>query len=123
MEISIIKTNQDYESALEEIDKLLDCDEGSHEAEKLELLSILVESYENIHHKIESPDPIEAINFRMEQLGLSRKDLEKSIGSRARVSEVLNKKRKLTLAMIRALHKNLNIPAEILIQDITKKSA
>ncbi|HJD55290.1 MAG TPA: helix-turn-helix domain-containing protein [Rickettsia endosymbiont of Pyrocoelia pectoralis] len=74
-------------------------------------------------YKIEKPDPIEAINFRMEQMGLCRKDLEKSIGSRSRVSEILNKKRNLTLPMIRKLHKNLNIPADILIQETQKKRA
>lgn len=123
MKISVIKTKEEYKRALKEIDKLLDCEEDTPESDRLELLSILVENYENIHYKIETPDPIEAINFRMEQLGLTRKDLEKSIGSKARVSEILNKKRSLTLSMIRNLHRNLNIPAMILIQDIKKKSA
>lgn len=86
MNISIIKTEKEYENALKEIDILLNCEDDTPEADKLELLSIVVENYENIHYKIESPDPIEAIKFRMDQLGLSRKDLEKSIGSKARVS-------------------------------------
>ena len=125
MEVSIIKTEREYEGVLKEIESLMDAEENSTDAEKLELLSILVENYENTHYKIESPDPIEAINFRMEQMCLSKKDLESSIGSRARVSEILNKKRSLTLPMIRKLNKYLNIPAEILIQntDIRKKSA
>jgi len=123
MEINIIKTEKEYEEALKAIDNLLDAKENSSEAEKLEILSILVEDYENKYYKIEVPDPIEAINFRIEQLGLSRKDLEKSIGSRSKVSEVLNKRRPLTLSMIRKLHKNLNIPADILIQEVHKKRA
>ena len=123
MEINIIKTEKEYEKALKEIDNLLDAKENSSEAEKLEILSMLVEDYENKHYKIEAPDLIEAINFRVEQLGLSRKDLEKSIGSRSKVSEILNKRRPLTLSMIRKLHKNLNIPADILIQEVYKKRA
>lgn len=118
MEISIIKTKRDYEKALEEIDGLLDAPANSEDSEKLEILSILVEDYENKNFPIEAPDPIEAINFRMDQMGLARKDLEDSIGSRGRVSEILNKKRSLTLPMIRKLGKLLNIPGDILIQDI-----
>lgn len=123
MEINIIKTEKEYKKALKELDNLLYTKENSSEAEKLEILSILVENYENKHYKIEAPDPIEAINFRIEQLGLSRKNLEKSIGSRSKVSEILNKRRPLTLSMIRKLHKNLNIPADILIQEVYKKRA
>ncbi|WP_032139125.1 helix-turn-helix domain-containing protein [Rickettsia tamurae] len=123
MEINIIKTEKEYKEALKELDNLLYAKENSSEAEKLEILSILVEDYENKHYKIEAPDPIEAINFRIEQLGLSRKDLEKSIGSRSKVSEILNKRRPLTLSMIRKLHKNLNILADILIQEIHTKRA
>lgn len=123
MEINIIKTEKEYQNILKEIDNLLDVDENSVAAEKLEILSLLIEDYENKHYKIETPDPIEAINFRMEQLNLSRKDLEKSIGSRSRVSEILTKKRNLTLPMIRRLHENLHIPADILIQESKKKIA
>lgn len=123
MELHIIKTEEEYNEVLREIDKLLFAPVNSAEAEKLEILSLLIEDYENKHHKIDIPDPIEAINFRLEQLGLSRKDLEKSIGSRSRVSEILNKKRTLTLPMIRKLHKELHIPADILIQECEKKRA
>lgn len=123
MEINIIKTEKEYQNILKEIDKLLDAEENSTAAEKLEILSLLIEDYENKHYKIEIPDPVEAINFRMEQLNLSRKDLEKSIGSRSRVSEILTKKRNLTLPMIRKLHENLHIPADILIQESKKKIA
>ena len=123
MKLHIIKSEKDYEKALKVIDTLLHAPENSEKAEELEILSILVEDYENKHHKIEAPDPIDAINFRLEQLGLTRKDLEKSIGSRGRISDILNKKRNLTLPMIRKLHKNLNIPADILISESKKKSA
>ncbi len=123
MEIHTIKTEEDYEKALSVIDMLLSAPSGSEEAERLELVSILVEDYENKHYKIDIPDPIEAVKQRAEQLGLTRKDLEKSIGSRSRVSEVLNRKRTLTLVMIKKLNRNLNIPAEVLIQDFKKKTA
>ena len=123
MEINMIKTEKDYELALEKIDILLNADETSENLEQLEILSILVEDYENKHYKIEAPDPIAAIKFRMEQLGLSRKDLEESIGSRGRIAEVLSRKRNLTLPMIRKLHKNLGIPTDILINETRKKSA
>jgi HTH-type transcriptional regulator/antitoxin HigA len=123
MEAHIIKSEKDYQEVLKEIDKLLNAPENSKEAENLEILSILVEDYENKHYQIEAPDPIDAINSRVDQLGLTRKDLEKSIGSRGRVSDILGKKRNLTLAMIRRLHKHLNIPADILISESKKKSA
>ena len=123
MEIHTIKTKQEYEIALEQIDRLLNSSETLENTEKLEIISILVEDYENKNYKIEAPDPISAITFRMEQLGLSRKDLEKTIGSRGRIAEVFNGKRNLTLAMIRKLHKNLNIPTDILICETKKKSA
>lgn len=122
MEISIIKTEKEYESALQEIEGLMDSEENSKGSERLELLSILVENYESKYHSIDIPDPIEAIKFRMDQIGMSKKDLEPSIGSRGRISEILSKKRNLTLPMIRKLNRLLNIPAEILIQD-PKKTA
>lgn len=123
IDIHTIKTAKEYEAALEAIDQLLDAEENSKEADCLEILSILVEDYENKHHAIALPDPIEAINFRLEQLGLSRKSLENAIGSRGRVSEVMNRKRNLTLPMIRKLHLDFNIPAEILIAATKKKTA
>jgi len=117
MEISTIKTEKEYEAALEEIEFLMDEFNNAEALEKLEILSILVENYENTHHAIDTPDPIEAIKFRMEQMGITKKDLEPSIGSRGRISEIFNKKRRLTLPMIRKLNKLLHIPAEILIQE------
>ena len=115
--ISLIKTTQDYEIAMKRIDDLLDASLNTEDAKELELLSILVEDYESKNHKIDVPDPISAILFRMEQLSLTRKELEKCIGSRGRVSDILNHKRKLTIPMIRNLSKYLHIPTEILIQD------
>jgi len=123
MDLHTIKTEENYNNAMNMIDVLIDSPVGSEESEKLELLSILVEDYESRHYKIDIPDPIEAIKQRVEQLGLTRKDLEKSIGSRARVSEILNKKRNLTLPMIRKLNKSLNIPADILIKETRRKIA
>jgi HTH-type transcriptional regulator / antitoxin HigA len=123
MEVHTIKTEKEYQLALEKIDALLLAPQTEENTEQLEIISILVEDYEAKNYKIEAPEPIAAIKFRMEQLGLSRKDLEQSIGSRGRVAEIFNGKRNLTLAMIRKLHKNLNIPADILIRETKKKSA
>jgi HTH-type transcriptional regulator/antitoxin HigA len=116
MELKPIRTKADYKEALETITSLLDAPVGSPEAGTLEVLSLLVEAYEEEHHPIGPPDPIEAIKFRMEQMGLTRRDLEPYLGSRARVSEVLNRKRPLSVEMIRRLNAGLGIPAEILIQ-------
>jgi HTH-type transcriptional regulator/antitoxin HigA len=123
MELHTIKTEEEYNGAMAMIDSLINAPENSEDSEKLELFSILVEDYENKYYKIEMPDPIEAIKQRAEQLGLTRKDLEQSLGSRARVSEILNKKRNLTLPMIRKLSKNLNIPADILIKETKREVA
>ena len=117
MDIGPIKTEADYDEALAEISGLLDAPQGSPDGDRLEVLSILVDAYEDLHHPIDPPDPIEAIKFRMEQMGLTRKDLEPMIGGRGRVSEVLNRKRRLSFAMIRKLHAELGIPAEILIAE------
>ncbi len=116
MELKPIRTKADYKAALKTISSLLDAPEGSREAGMLEVLSVLVEAYEEDHHPIAPPDPIEAIKFRMEQEGLTRRDLEPYLGSRARVSEVLNRKRPLSVEMIRRLNTGLGIPAEILIR-------
>lgn len=116
MEIKPIRTEVDYETALQEIERLFDAEPGTPEGDRLEVLSTLVEAYEEQHYHIPAPDPIEAIRYYMESRGLSRKDLEPYVGSRARVSEILNKKRPLSLPMIRNLHKGLGIPAEVLIQ-------
>ena len=115
MTIRPIKNSSDHESALKRIQALMLSKPGTDEGDELDVIATLVDSYESTHFPIESPDPIEAIKFRMEQMGLERKDLEPFIGSRARVSEVLNKRRGLSLKMIRALHEELNIPLEALI--------
>ena len=122
MEIKPIKREADYQAALEEIERLFNAALDTPEGDRLEVLTTLVEAYEDKHYNIPLPDPIEAILYYMESRGLSRRDLESYIGSRARVSEVLNRKRLLTIRMIRNLHTGLGIPAEILIQpyEVTK---
>ena len=116
MDIKPIKTEADYQAALEEIEGLFDAAPDTPEGDRLEVLVTLVEAYEEKHYSIPKPDPIEAILYHMESRGLTRRDLQPYIGSRARVSEVLNRKRPLTMEMIRNLHKGLGIPAEVLIQ-------
>ncbi len=113
MKIRILKNEADYEAALAEIEKLMESPKA--DADRLELLALLVRDYEDKHYPIDMPDPVEAIKFRMEQMGLTRKDLERYIGSRSKVSEVLNGKRRLSLSMIRALHDGLGIPGEVLL--------
>jgi HTH-type transcriptional regulator / antitoxin HigA len=115
MDIKPIKTQSDYKKALKIIDSLFDAKPGTPDGDRLDVLTTLVVAYEEKHYPIEAPDPIEAIRFVMEQQGLDRKDLEPYIGSRARVAEILNHKRSLTLSMIRNLNRALGIPAEILI--------
>jgi HTH-type transcriptional regulator/antitoxin HigA len=117
MEIQPVKTEADYEAALEEIDRLWGSPEGSEDGDRLDVFLVLVESYESKHHAIAPPDPIEAIKFRMEQMNLTRKDLEPYIGSRGRISEVFNRHRSLSLPMIRKLHRALHIPLESLIHE------
>lgn len=112
----LIKTEEDYERALSRIEGLMDAPAGTAEMDELELLTALVEMYENQHYPISPPDPIEAIKFRMEQLGLTQKDMGPYIGAKSKVSEVLNGKRLLTLAMMRALNEGLGIPAEVLLK-------
>lgn len=117
MNIKVIKTGIEYEEALERLEVIFDAKAGTVEGDELEVLSILIEQYEKAHYPIDFPDPIEAIKFRMEQLGLQQKDLVEIIGFKSRVSEVMNYKRKLTLEMIRSLHKRLSIPTNVLIQE------
>ena len=114
-EIKPIRTEADHAGALKTIEKLWGAKHGTPEGDRLEVLMVLVEAYEIEHHPIDPPSPIEAISFRMEQMGLTRKDLEPFIGSRARVSEVMNGKRPLSIEMIRRLHADLGIPAVALI--------
>lgn len=116
MELRPIRTETDYQAAIREIELLFDAAPHTPEYDQLDILSTLVEAYEKAHFPIEMPDPIEAIHYYMDIRGLSSRDLEPCLGSRARVSEVLSRKRFLTLEMIRKLHQELGIPAEILIQ-------
>ena len=117
MEIKLIKTENDYNQALERLEVVFDAKKGTPEGDELELLSILIEQYENTHFPIDLPDPIEAIKFRMEQMGYNQNDLAKIIGLKSRASEILSKKRKLSLEMIRQLHTRLHIPTDVLIQN------
>ena len=115
MDIHPIKTAADYDRGLADIERLWGAAENTSQGDKLDILLTLVEAYEQAHYPIDPPDPVEAIKFRMEQMGLSRKDLEPYIGKRGRVAEVLNHQRSLSLNMIRRLHTHLHIPLESLI--------
>ncbi|RZK04293.1 MAG: helix-turn-helix domain-containing protein [Flavobacterium sp.] len=116
MEIKPIKTEKDYNQALQRLDAIFDAKVDSPEGDELEVLGILIDQYENEHFPIGLPDPIEAIKFRMEQMGYNQTDLANIVGLKSRASEILNRKRKLTLEMIRQLHERLNIPTEVLVQ-------
>ncbi len=116
MDIKPIRTDDDYESALKEVNLLWGSEPGTPEGDRFEVLFTLVEAYEEQNYPILPPDPVEAINYHLESHGLERQDLEPYIGSSGRVSEILNRKRPLTLAMIRKLNAGLGIPAEVLIQ-------
>jgi HTH-type transcriptional regulator/antitoxin HigA len=111
-----IRTEADHAAAMVELARLWGAKSGTTEGDRLDVLATLIDAYEAKHHAVDPPDPIEAIRFRMEQQGLSRKDLEPFIGPRNRVAEVLNGKRKLSIEMIRKLHEHLGIPAEVLIR-------
>jgi len=115
MKIRPIKTADDYRRALRRIEELMEARPDSEAGTELDVLATLVEAYEEKHFPIEAPDPVEAILFRMEQMGLGRKDLEPLLGSKSRVSEVLNRKRDLSLSQIRKLHESLDIPLENLV--------
>lgn len=119
MDIQPIHNDQDYRRTLREVSALVDQDPTPEtpEGERLDVLTTLVEAYERKHHPMDPPDPVEAIKFRMEQAGLSAKDLEPMIGQTNRVYEVLNRRRPLTLRMIRNLHRGLGIPAQVLIAE------
>ena len=115
MNVTPIKTTRDYDRALRCIERLMDAKPGGKNGDELDVLTTLVEAYEAKHHAICPPDPVEAIQFRMDQLGLTRKDLEAMLGGRGRVSEILTKKRGLSLEMIRRLHRELHLPLEGLV--------
>jgi HTH-type transcriptional regulator/antitoxin HigA len=115
-ELKPIRTEADYENALAEVRALWGAKSGTPKGDRLDVLATLIDAYEEKHHPMDPPDPVEAIKFRMEQQGLTRKDLEPFIGTRTRVAEVLNRKRSLSIGMIRRLHNRLGISAEVLIR-------
>lgn len=117
MTIKPIRNEKDYLAAMKRLELIFDAKPNSKEGDELEILGMLIEKYEQEKYPIEFPDPIEAIKFRMEQLGYSQSDLATVVGLKSRASEILNKKRKLTLEMIRNLHETLNIPTNVLIQN------
>lgn len=116
MNLKLIKTKKDYQQALARLELIFDARKETKEGDELEILGLLIDQYENEHFPIDLPDPIEAIKFRMEQLGYTQTDLAKVVGLKSRASEILSKKRKLSLDMIRQLHDKLNIPTDVLIQ-------
>lgn len=116
MNVKPIRTKKDYQQALVRLEVIFDAKKGSKEGDELEILGILIDQYESEHFPIDLPDPIEAIKFRMEQLGYTQSDLARVVGLKSRASEILSKKRKLSLDMIRQLHDKLNIPTDVLIQ-------
>lgn len=113
----IIKTEAEYEAALQRLEVIFDAKRDTPEGDELDLLSLVIDKYEKEHFPIDLPNPIEVIKYRMEQLGYKPKDLEEIIGLKSRVSEILNQKRKLTLVMVRKVHHALNIPTDLLIKE------
>jgi HTH-type transcriptional regulator / antitoxin HigA len=116
MTVRPIKTKKDYQTAINRLETIFDAKPGTSQGDELEVLGILIDKYEQEHYPIDFPDPIEAIKFRMEQLGYTQSDLANVVGLKSRASEILSKKRKLTLEMIRSLHDTMNIPTDVLIQ-------
>lgn len=114
--MKVIKTATEYKKALKRLEKIFDAKPNTAKGDELELLSLLIDKYEKEKHPISLPDPIEAIKFRMEQMGYNQNDLANIVGLKSRASEILNRKRKLSLEMIRQLHERLNIPTDVLIQ-------
>jgi len=121
MNITPIKTEKDYRAALKRMEMLFDAPIGTPESDEADILALLIDEYENKHYSIEAPDPIEAIKIRMEEMQLKQKDLVNVIGSSSRVSDILNRKRKLTIEMIRNINHRLNISPKILINDYELK--
>jgi HTH-type transcriptional regulator/antitoxin HigA len=115
--MKIIKSEKEYRAALQRLEEIFDAKKNTSLGDELELLSLLIEQYEKEKYMIAFPDPIEAIQFRMDQMGYKQKDLAEIIGLKSRVSEILNRKRKLTLDMIRKLHLAMNIPTEVLVRE------
>ena len=117
MNLKVFKTEHEYEYGLNRLEQIFDAQVGTKEGDELELLSLLIENYEQQHFPIDLPDPVEAIKFRMEQMNYKAKDLAKVIGYPSRVTEILNRKRKLSLDMIRQINRIMHIPTDVLIQE------
>src|SRR6476661_6607965 len=122
-EVRPVRTKRDHEAALKEVERLWGAKTGTRGGDRLDVLATLIDAYEAQHYPMDPPDPIEAIKFRMEQQGLTRRDLEEIIGTRTRIAEVLNRKRSLSIGMIRRLHQRLGISAEVLIRPSRKNRA
>lgn len=122
-EVRPIRTEADYDAALEEVSSLWGAANGTPEGDRLDVLATLIDAYEAKHHAMDPPDPVEAIKFRMEQQGMTRRDLEEIIGTRTRIAEVLNRKRSLSIGMIRRLHDRLGISADVLIRPSRSEAA
>ena len=123
IELKPIRTDADYEAAMAQVEQLWGARSGTPDGDRLDVLATLIDAYEAVHHPMDPPDPIDAIKFRMEQQGMTRKDLESIIGGRGRVAEVLNRRRSLSIDMIRRLHDVLGISAEVLIRPTRKDAA
>jgi HTH-type transcriptional regulator / antitoxin HigA len=117
MNIKPIKTKKDYDAALKRLDTIFDAKANTPGGDELEILSMVIDNYEQEHYPVDYPDPVEAIKFRMEQMGYTQNDLAKVVGLKSRASEILNRKRKLSLEMIRKLHESMSIPTDVLIQE------
>ena len=122
-DVKPIRTSKDHANAIKEVEILWGAKSGTPKGDRLDVLATLIDAWEAAHYPMDPPDPIEAIKFRMEQQGLTRKDLEGIIGTRARIAEVLSGKRELSIAMIRRLNEQLGIPADVLIKPARKKAA
>jgi len=117
MQIKPLKTELDYQETLRRVEEIFEAEPGTAEGDELEILGILVDHYEQTHYPVDFPDPVEAIKFRMEQMGMHQRDLTRLIGSKSRASEILNRKRPLSISQIRTLHDTLHIPAEVLLRE------
>jgi HTH-type transcriptional regulator/antitoxin HigA len=122
-EVKPLRSEADYEKAMREVEKLWGAKAGTPKGDRLDVLATLIDAYETEHYPMDPPDPIEAIKFRMEQQGLTRRDLEEIIGTRTRIAEVLNRRRGLSISMIRRLHDRLGISADVLIRPSRKSAA
>jgi HTH-type transcriptional regulator/antitoxin HigA len=121
-EVRPIRTKRDYEAALKEVERLWGAKTGTRDGDRLDVLATLIDAYEAEHYPMDPPDPIEAIKFRMEQQGLTQRDLGEIIGTRTRIAEVMNRKRGLSIAMIRRLYERLRISADVLIWPSRKRA-